>query len=278
MFLVNRFTCRANQVRKIANTLKKQNYKPIIAKINENPKSRMSNFYELKDLVNQNPNNTFAIKLSGFDIDNHYETTYDMTDELIQIAIEKDSRIIIDAEYAYQHLPIMEITDEMMAKYNTDFPIVFKTYQMYRKDSLDMLSNDLGASRQHYLGAKLVRGAYHTIDVGTGQLYTKLKDTHDNYNKGFNTFIEKCKENDEVICATHNYDSIGFAKDMIGLYNLHNVSFAYLMGMSDNVSKKMADKEYTVYKYLPYGDFMESIPYLMRRLYENYPMTGKLFH
>ena len=48
------------------------------------------------------------------------------------------------------------------------------------------------------------------------------------------------------------------------------------MGMSDGQSQELA-KKYTVYKYLPYGDFQDTLPYLIRRLYENYPMLMNIF-
>src|SRR5690625_7773052 len=47
-------------------------------------------------------------------------------------------------------------------KYNRDRVVVYKTYQMYRKDRLDYLQNDFEKARKegYLLGAKLVRGAY----------------------------------------------------------------------------------------------------------------------
>ena len=50
------------------------------------------------------------------------------------------------------------------------------------------------------------------------------------------------------------------------------------MGMSDNYSEQLEKDGYIVYKYLPYGNFIETLPYLLRRLYENYPLLIKLFH
>jgi delta 1-pyrroline-5-carboxylate dehydrogenase len=48
------------------------------------------------------------------------------------------------------------------------------------------------------------------------------------------------------------------------------------MGMSDKLSHKLSDK-HNVYKYIPYGDFKDVLPYLVRRLYENYPMIMNIF-
>ena len=44
---------------------------------------------------------------------------------------------------------------------------------------------------------------------------------------------------------------------------LDNIEFAHLMGMSDRLSNKLA-KNYVTYKYLPYGHFKDTLPYLIR--------------
>ena len=75
-----------------------------------------------------------------------------------------------------------------------------------------------------------------------------------------------------MICATHNVRSILLTKKLIKDNQLDNVEFAQLLGMSDSITDVLQKKGYKVYKYLPYGHFHESIPYLLRRLYENYPM------
>ena len=55
-----------------------------------------------------------------------------------------------------------------------------------------------------------------------------------------------------------------------------NVEFAQLMGMSDNLSNTLA-KDQKVFKYIPFGNLYETLPYLTRRLYENYPMMQYLW-
>jgi hypothetical protein len=38
----------------------------------------------------------------------------------------------------------------------------------------------------------------------------------------------------------------------------------------DEYGEKLLNSGFTVYKYAPYGSFIETYPYLLRRLYENY--------
>ena len=91
-------------------------------------------------------------------------------------------------------------------------------------------------------------------------------------------FSSNFKPGDKLLCATHNTDSIDLAVQYIREQKLDNViEFAQLMGMSDKQSQKLAQEKYTVYKYVPYGDFKDTIPYLIRRLYENYPMVMNIF-
>ena len=56
----------------------------------------------------------------------------------------------------------------------------------------------------------------------------------------------------------------------------NNIAFAHLLGFSDNLSESLAQKKYRVYKYLPFGSYIDTFPYLLRRLYENYPMLMHL--
>ena len=69
------------------------------------------------------------------------------------------------------------------------------------------------------------------------------------------------------MCATHNEDSINLAKKLSDKFDLE-IEFAQLLGMSDNLSTQL-EKNYVVYKYLPFGNFKATLPYLGRLLYEN---------
>ena len=60
-------------------------------------------------------------------------------------------------------------------------------------------------------------------------------------------------------------------------HDLKNIEFAQLLGMCDYMTKDLQSRGYKTYKYLPYGEFRESVPYLLRRVYENYPMIRYLY-
>lgn len=276
--IINRYTCRLDQLNRTIGHLIGKGYIPIIGKGNENTTDRHRNYQELEHVIKSHPNNMFALKLSSLGINVDCKTAMKWSQELMKSIKHNNSIVTIDAEYDHQHHKIVNMTDRLVYEFNNDIPVIYKTYQMYRTDSLDMLEYDLTRKRDYMVGAKLVRGAYYNSDSKTGNLFKNIEETHQNYNDGIQLFIDKHKEGDELICATHNYDSIEHAQKLIEEHQLDNIAFAQLMGMSDNYSEKLVKNEHKVYKYVPYGDFVETIPYLLRRLYENYPMLLKLFH
>ena len=48
-------------------------------------------------------------------------------------------------------------------------------------------------------------------------------------------------------------------------------------GMNDKLTYKFCRKDIEVFKYLPYGYFRETLPYLGRRLYENYGVLKYIY-
>ena len=273
--IVNRFTCSKKQLMNFKNLIQQRNMKPIIDYTNENYKDHESNFTEIMKLTKSSNRETIAVKLSSLNVNNNIQVE-NYLDNIIVASIKNNNTILIDAENFEIQDKINIITDNFMEMYNRNGTNIYKTYQLYRKDYLDILKYDLQKERMYNIGFKLVRGAYYNEDKIHNILFDTIEETHQNYNNGIKLFVDYHKSYDKLLCATHNQESVKKAIQYIQNYHLQNVEFAQLMGMSDKMSASLADK-YIVYKYLPYGDFKDTLPYLIRRLYENYPMIINIF-
>lgn len=273
---LNRFTCSKKQLPLMIKKIEKKNWSVILDYTNENNKNHEKNFRELMELIETFPKQHIAIKLSSLNINNNVMLRKDIN-TLIRKSIDNKSKIYIDAENYKIQDKINNISNELMSQYNKEQVNVYKTYQMYRKDYFNILKKDLLMKRNYNLGIKLVRGAYYNQDIKYNILHKNIEDTHTSYNNSIKMFAKHYQNKDHLLCATHNEDSIILAKYLIDNNQLNNISFSQLLGMSDNLSFKLAHN-YKVYKYLPYGEFKDTIPYLTRRLYENYPMLIYFFN
>jgi len=253
-----------NNISKVIQTANKillNNKIPVINYAIEHTHNGMNTFNEYNNLCNQIDNRyRVAIKLSSFNFDKNL--TYDVID----MFKEKEIKILVDAEDNKLNDKYQKMINDLIFTYNKDSAIVIKTYQMYRKDSLDVLTQDIINFKDLYLGTKLVRGAYWNSEVKDGHLFENKKDTDLNYNKGiiklFNSNI-----NSFNILATHNSESIDLGRLLNNEKNIFE--FGHLLGMKEKKFKELLSDNQIVNVYLPYGPYHKMIPYLIRRLYEN---------
>merc|ERR1712232_1169955 len=93
---------------------------------------------------------------------------------------------------------------DLQLKYNTidktDVPIIFNTYQCYRKGELDCIKADLQRSKryQYHFGAKLVRGAYMESERARAEemgypspIYDNITETHECYNDAVKFLLQQ---------------------------------------------------------------------------------------
>lgn len=277
--LFNRFSCLPNQLNFFIKKLNKQSMYPILDYINEKPKDHENNFITIKNLLKEYPNNYVAVKMSSLGINYKYSLAEDYCNELIHIAKKNNTKILIDAEYNSIQYFINLYSTQAMKYHNKDEVWVYKTYQMYRKDSFESLKNDFlrrNIKNDYYLGIKLVRGAYLNQDRKHNIIFDSKAETDYNYNEGLEYFSINSLEGDELILATHNKYSIEKSLDLKEKNKMNNIKYSQLLGMSDNLSRSLVEQNQTVFKYLPYGNLRDSIPYLTRRLYENYDILKYL--
>ena len=208
-------------------------------------------------------------------------------DKLCGRAHDLGVKIFVDAEESWIQDTIDGLAYEMMEKYNREQPIVFNTFQLYRKDMLENLvhATDVAAEKGYFLGAKLVRGAYMEKERNRAhelEYCSPIQDTKEDTDADFNKAIDFCVRNREqvsICLGTHNeYSCLYLTKQMLKLgieSNDKHFFFAQLLGMSDNISYNLAKAGYNVAKYVPYGPVEAVMPYLFRRASENSSVAGQ---
>jgi proline dehydrogenase len=245
-----------------------QNKIPIINYAVENNISQdiiQHEFYQISKNINNNYKIALKLSLFNFDIN--------IIKNVIDLFVKKDVKILIDAENENLHDIYNESCNQLMWDYNKNKVNILKTYQMYRKDSLDLLTHDSNYAKynNYYHGIKLVRGAYHNEDKNKKRnddyvLYQNKEDTDINFNQGI-LHIYNNPTNKYSIIASHNNESI----NLCHLLNKENKIFEYahLLGMNEKKYTKLVTEKENIHVYIPYGPYKYMIPYLTRRLYEN---------
>lgn len=205
------------------------------------------------------------------------------------------TRLLIDAEQvrfqpAIDHL-VLDLQQTFNRTSTTDKPIIYNTYQCYLKDAPERLRSDVERSDRfgYHFGGKLVRGAYMESERLLAKkaglpspIYETIEETHQCYNDSVDYLLLHASiqsdKHVEVMCATHNQTSIEKAIDAMNKYRIDrkstNICFAQLYGMSDHLSFNLGKHGYRAYKYVPYGEVHEVMPYLLRRAQENSAIVG----
>jgi proline dehydrogenase len=196
--------------------------------------------------------------------------------------------VMIDAEETWIQDTIDLLALDMMRRFNKKQPIVYNTYQLYRHDKLDSLmdDNEVAVKEKFILGAKLVRGAYMEKERKRAEekgYPSPIQPTKEASDKDFNLALDYCTDNIKSIAfvaGTHNEDSCRLLTELLDRKNIshkdQHVYFAQLLGMSDNLSFNLADADYNVAKYVPYGPIKAVLPYLFRRAQENTAIAGQM--
>ncbi|MBK8641233.1 MAG: proline dehydrogenase family protein [Saprospiraceae bacterium] len=208
--------------------------------------------------------------------------------QLCKKAHEMGVSIFVDAEESWIQDPIDQLVLKYMAIYNKEKPILYNTYQLYRKDRLNYLKDNLKLAKENnfILGVKIVRGAYmekerkRAEDKGYPDPIQPDKSSTDG---DYNDALRFCIDNiDQIsLCnSSHNWESNLLQVDLMTQNQISrdhpHMNFCQLYGMSDNITFNLSAQGYNVAKYVPYGPIREVTPYLTRRAQENTSVTGDM--
>ncbi len=215
------------------------------------------------------------------------QSIYNRFDRICKKAFEKNIKILIDAEESWVQDSIDNLVEMMMKKYNKENTIVFNTVQMYRHDRLDYLKTLLESAKKNNfkIGVKLVRGAYIEKENKRAKslkyespICVSKQATDANFDKGVDYILSNLNVF-SLFCGTHNEESLYKIIDSIRYKGLEKKSnkiwLAQLYGMSDHITFNLANENYNVVKYLPWGPIHQVLPYLIRRAEENTSVKGQ---
>lgn len=216
-----------------------------------------------------------------------FEKAQSRWDAIAKKAYAHDVKLFIDSEESWYQDTIDQMVYDLMERYNKEKTIVFNTYQMYRCNMLERLiaAHAKSLEKGFYLGVKLVRGAYMEKEreraATNGYDDPILPDkvaTDQQYNDALTFCIENIDEI-ELCSGSHNERSNHYLMEFMEIHGVHpsddRVFFAQLYGMSDHISFNLANANYNVVKYLPYGPVKSVLPYLFRRAEENTSIAGQ---
>lgn len=209
-------------------------------------------------------------------------------ERLCRLALARKVRVLIDAEESWIQDAVDHLAETMMQACNRDWPCVYNTVQLYRRDRLHYLEKllEAAAAGGYHAGVKLVRGAYLEKESARAArlgypspLHTSKADVDRDYDLGLELCIRHIAT--AAVCAgTHNEES---TRKLAGLMRANGleagdkrVEFSQLLGMSDHLTFNLTHAGYNASKYVPYGSVRTLVPYLIRRAEENSSIKGQM--
>jgi len=212
-------------------------------------------------------------------------------DRVLSICVKAHSvgiPVMMDAEETWIQKTVDALAMNMMQRFNKEKAIVYNTYQLYRHDKLQSLKDDHASAQKNgfILGAKLVRGAYMEKERKRAEekgYPSPIQPDKQSTDRDYDAALAYCIDHiDQIafVAGTHNEESCRLLAELLNKKGIDhknpNVYFSQLLGMSDNLSFNLANADYNVAKYVPYGPIKAVLPYLFRRAQENTAIAGQM--
>lgn len=290
--LAKTFICGSNvtEAQVTIAKLKKKNQSYTLDLLGEstlNQKEAEGYFNHYLNLLNQIPNINISIKLSALepqlnplDFQSKKENLKNKLRIIFREAILKDAVINIDTEHYYWKDFSFELIRELLNENE------FKTWrgagivvQAYLKDSEKDLQDWINWAKKRGtpVTIRLVKGAYWDYEYAKAKqqnwdspVFTEKYLSDINYEKLSEILLDNHRYLRPAL-ASHNVRSLAHALAYAQEMQIDKANFEIQMlyGMLDELKNYFSENGYTLKVYLPYGDLVQGMSYLVRRLLEN---------
>lgn len=239
-----------------------------------------AHLFRLQDCGNSNLKRRIAIGC-GVGITEEDLAIFDTFAERVlsigKAAHSKNCLLYVDAEQTFMQAAIESFGQQLTHIFNRDQKhIIMNGYQCYTKRMTQVIQHEVACSKVlgYNLGIKLIRGAYMNEERALAEqhgyespIWDTIEETHQCFDDCLSHVIRNLEGNSLLFIASHNASSVEKAKEMILERNIHDhrVRFGQLKAFSDQITGQLAQEDFKVYKYLPYGPTEKVMPYLIRR-------------
>lgn len=199
---------------------------------------------------------------------------------ILRSAKENNAFITIDMEqYDFKHIVLACFRQIIMEDEFKTWPNIGLAMQAYLKDTLEDLQQliSLVKERGTAVTIRLVRGAYWDYETVVARqnnwpcpVWENKNDTDYNFEQCLYLLLTS-PETIHTAIASHNARSIAYAMALIDQLNIQTDQFEFQMlyGMADSLKQALVKLNYRLRVYVPYGETLPGMAYLVRRLLEN---------
>lgn len=199
---------------------------------------------------------------------------------ILHAAKKHQAFITIDMEqYDLKHIVLGCFQQVIMHEDFVDWPHIGIAMQAYLKDTYADIEQLVSLAKQRGtpFTIRLVRGAYWDYETVIADqnnwvcpVWQNKNDTDYNYEKCLYLLLSSQPDIHTAI-ATHNARSIAFAMALIDQLGLSKdqYEFQMLYGMADPLKNSLIQLKYRLRVYVPFGETLPGMAYLVRRLLEN---------
>jgi RHH-type proline utilization regulon transcriptional repressor/proline dehydrogenase/delta 1-pyrroline-5-carboxylate dehydrogenase len=199
---------------------------------------------------------------------------------ILAVAREADAAVTIDMEqYAFRHIVMQCFMTVLQEPEFRDWPDAGIAIQTYLKDARDDLQALLAWAdrRATPVQVRIVRGAYWDYETVIARQHgwdAPVWEEKAQTDAGFETCLELLMSRPDsvsVAVASHNVRSLACAMALAESRGLavENFEFQMLYGMADELKLALVGMGYRLRVYVPFGETLHGMAYLVRRLLEN---------